>query len=184
MNRRVNESVLDDIDRSVVKREDIISDRPDALNYDTLFLFGVEPTTSDSEFRKAKIQALGYAIGADVHVEEYTKEKFKEVFYVQHSQDIMIKTKSVVCVFANLHITDYQKAKFFLLLCRTMFILYKIIGTYVLRYRNKNGDMFKYVNMKFNVIDNVNGLFSQNILNAKNNQTMNIMSFSPAVSTY
>lgn len=182
MNRRVNESVLDDIDRSVVKCEDIISDRPDALNYNTLFLFNTDCEVEDT----SEIELLGEAMGIDLRVEQYTRENFRELLWIEHSRktDDTFETDHIACIFVNLPDSDYQKAKFLFLLMRVMPNVYNVMCLSAWSFKNKSGNMFRFTIMENHVIDNVYGLLRQNILNAKNNQTMDMMSFHPAIFSY
>lgn len=147
-----------------------------------MFLFNTDCEVEDT----SEIELLGEAMGIDLRVEQYTRENFRELLWIEHSRktDDTFETDHIVCIFVNLPDSDYQKAKFLFLLMRVMPNVYHVMWMAVWAYENKSGDMFRFSIMENNVIENVDSLFGQNILNAKNNQMMDMMSFRPAIFAY
>lgn len=84
-NRSLLESVLDNLDRSDIKHEDIIQSREPALDYDTMFLFNVYEGNSEVDYPLTRIAGLAEAMGIDVYMEGFCEEDFEEAEYIDHS---------------------------------------------------------------------------------------------------
>lgn len=153
--RSVHESVLDDLDRSVLKRDyqDIQSDvRPDSdflLNYKYMFAFcgigenDVDPIT----------ERICEIMGADVQVKAWTMDEFRQQReYIAQTNNTDFETEFLVCVFVkNLPASTYMKVKFIIRMASALMHDYDLMMD-VLKYVNRTGEKFEFEKYKTNTL--------------------------------
>lgn len=153
--RPVHESILDDIDCSVLKRDyqDIQSDvRPDSdslLNYKYMFAFcGIGE--NDVELITERICEI---MGVDVQVKAWTMDEFRQQReYIAQTNNTDFETEFLVCVFVkNLPASTYMKVKFIIRMASALMHDYDLMMD-VLKYVNRTGEKFEFEKYKTNTL--------------------------------
>ena len=139
---KLTESVLDDLEHNEITQDDIVRAKQKALYYDEMYLFNVVPGNTEIISPLELIGDLADAMGIDIYIESYDDGDFDDVEYVDHSEDDSFQTDSQLCVYINQPTSDYDKAKFLIMLMEIISHEYEV-GTDVRLYRRNSRDIFK-----------------------------------------
>ena len=139
---KLTESVLDDLEHSEITQDDIVRAKQQALYYDEMYLFNVVPGNTEIISPLELIGDLADAMAIDIYMEPYDEDDFDDVEYIDHSDDDSFQTNSQLCVYINQPTSDYDKAKFLIMLMEIISHEYEV-GTDVRLYRRNSRDIFK-----------------------------------------
>ena len=139
--KTITESVLDDIEHNEITHDDIVCVKSQALNYDEMYLFNVIPENTEINTPLELIGNLAEAMGIDIYIESYDDGDFEDVEYVNHRDDDSFQTDSQLCVYINQPASNYDKAKFLIMLMEIISHEYET-GPDVRSYRRNPRDMF------------------------------------------
>lgn len=140
--KKLTESVLDDLEHNEITQNDIVRAKQQALYYDEMYLFNVVPGNTEIISPLELIGDLADAMDIDIYMELYDEGDFDDVEYVYHRDDDSFQTSSQLCVYINQPTSDYDKAKFLIMLMEIISHEYEV-GTDVRLYRKNSRDMFE-----------------------------------------
>ena len=140
--KTITESVLDDLEHNEITQDDIVRVKQQALYYDEMYLFNVVPLNTEVNTPLELIGDLADAMAIDIYMEPYDEGDFDDVEYIDHSDDDSFQTSSQLCVYINQPTSDYDKAKFLIMLMEIISHEYET-GTDVRLYRKNSRDMFE-----------------------------------------
>lgn len=167
--KRLDESVLDDLECSDIESKNILAKaKLPALDYDEMYLFNAVPKETDSAKPLVLVKDLAVAMGIDMCVELWHTDEMSNLDYIDSTYDEYFQTDFQVCVYIRRPKSDYLKAKFFLMLMQIISNGYET-GTDIYVYINKHGDFFKARTWQGGTMLKLNMAINQEKLNAKNN---------------